>query len=112
MNEMGSVTRGAKLHSPRSLRRNVAWALAGNVGYSACQWGVLASVAKLGTPADVGRFALGLALTAPIITLANLHLRIIAATDARGDYPFAVYFSLRLVMTALALATIAVVAAA
>ena len=41
-----------------SLRRNVAWALAGNLGYSACQWGVLVCIAKLGTAADVGRFAL------------------------------------------------------
>ncbi len=49
-----------------SLRRNVAWALAGNLGYSACQWGVLVCIAKLGTAADVGRFALGLALTAPV----------------------------------------------
>lgn len=111
MSEIGSVTRGAKPYPPPSLRRNVAWAMAGNIGYSACQWGVLASIAKLGTPADVGRFALGLALTAPVITLTNLHLRVIEATDARGDYPFAIYLCLRLLMTALALALIAVIAA-
>ncbi|TMA64558.1 MAG: lipopolysaccharide biosynthesis protein, partial [Deltaproteobacteria bacterium] len=84
----------------RSLQRNVAWALVGNLGYSACQWGVLACIAKLGTAADVGLFALGLALTAPVITLTNLNLRLLQATDAREDYPFSVYFSVKLLGTA------------
>jgi O-antigen/teichoic acid export membrane protein len=62
------------------LQRNVAWALTGNLGYTACQWGVLVCIAKVGSAEDVGRFALGLALTAPIVTLANLHLRVLEAT--------------------------------
>ncbi len=95
-----------------SLRRNVAWALAGNLGYSACQWGVLVCIAKLGTAADVGRFALGLALTAPVITLTSLNLRLLQSTDARSDYPFNVYLSVRLIGTALGLAAIAVMALA
>jgi len=116
MSETGPVTRGAKLCAPaasgsrRTLSGNVAWALAGNVGYAACQWGVLASIAKLGTATDVGCFALGLALTAPTITLGNLHLRVIQATDARGDHSFGTYLSLRLLTTTLALAVITAVA--
>ena len=93
-----------------SLRRNVAWALVGNLGYSACQWGVLVCMAKLGTATDVGRFALGLALTAPIITLTNLNLRLLQSTDAREDYPFSVYMSVRLIGTALGLVAIAAMA--
>src|SRR5207245_5979901 len=93
-----------------SLRRNVAWALVGNLGYSACQWGVLVCMAKLGTETDVGRFALGLALTAPIITLTNLNLRLLQSTDAREDYPFSVYMSVRLIGTALGLVAIAAMA--
>ena len=93
-----------------SLRRNVAWALAGNLGYSACQWGVLVCIAKLGTAADVGQFALGLALTAPIITLTSLNLRLLQATDAREDYPFSVYLSVRIIGTLLGLAAIAAMA--
>ena len=93
-----------------SLRRNVAWALVGNLGYSACQWGVLVCMAKLGTATDVGRFALGLALTAPIITLTNLNLRLLQSTDAREDYPFSVYLSVRLIGTVLGLAAIAAMA--
>jgi O-antigen/teichoic acid export membrane protein len=96
----------------KSLVMNVGWALAGNVGYTACQWGVLASIAKFGTASEVGRFALGLALTAPVITLANLHLRVIEATDARNDYPFRVYFSVRLLTTIIALVAIAIIALA
>src|SRR5437867_1679423 len=47
-----------------SLRRNVAWALAGNLGYSACQWGVLVCL-MLGVTAamplvGVGRVVFGL----------------------------------------------------
>src|SRR6059036_2752239 len=93
-----------------SLQRNVAWALVGNLGYSACQWAVLACIAKLGTAADVGLFALGLALTAPVITLTNLNLRLLQSTDAREDYPFSVYLSVRLIGTVLGLAAIAAMA--
>ena len=64
---------------------NVLWALIGNVGYTAFQWGILICIAKLGSAADVGKFALGLAVTAPVITLANLHLRVLEATDARNE---------------------------
>src|SRR6266568_5527229 len=44
-----------------SLRTNFAWTLAGNAVYAVCQWGMLVSIAKLGSPAMVGQFALGLA---------------------------------------------------
>jgi len=92
------------------LQRNVAWALTGNLGYAACQWGVLVCIAKLGSAEELGRFALGLALTAPIVTLANLHLRVLEATDTQDAYPFGVYLSLRLVTTTLALAAITALA--
>lgn len=89
-----------------SLRHNAAWALAGNVGYAACQFGVLAAIAKLTTAADVGRFALALALAAPVIGLSNLNLRALQATDARGDYVFGAYLGLRLVTTTIALVVV------
>jgi O-antigen/teichoic acid export membrane protein/thymidylate kinase len=104
------MSSSSKSTGATSLRRNVAWALAGNLGYSACQWGVLVCIAKLGTAADVGRFALGLALTAPVITLTSLNLRLLQSTDARSDYPFSVYLSVRLIGTVLGVAAIAVMA--
>ena len=93
-----------------SLRANFSWTFVGNVVYSACQWGMLAVIAKLGSPEAVGRFALGLAITAPVIMFANLQLRVVQATDARRHYRFGDYLGLRLIMTWLALIVIAGIA--
>jgi O-antigen/teichoic acid export membrane protein len=89
-----------------SLRANFSWTFAGNVVYAACQWGMVVLLTKLGSPEMVGQFALGLAITAPIILLANLQLRNIQATDARQEFQFGHYFGLRLLTTALALLVI------
>ena len=51
---------------------------------------------------QVGQFALGLAVSAPIILFANLQLRAVQATDAQREYRFGDYFGLRLLTTALA----------
>ncbi len=88
---------------PLPLRVNFAWTLIGNVVYAACQWGMLSALAKLGTPEMVGQFALGLAITAPIVLFSNLALRAVQATDARRAYQFGEYLALRLATTALAL---------
>lgn len=92
-----------------SLRRNFIWNLAGNVVYAACQWGILVVLAKLTSPEMVGRFALGLAITAPIIMLSQLQLRGVLATDTMDEYAFGHYLGLRLVTTFLALLVIGVV---
>ncbi len=88
--------------SPPPLWRGSCWNLGGTVVYAACQWGILVALAKLGSPEAVGRFAFGLALTAPIFLFANLQLRSIQATDARGEFTFADYLALRLAMIGLA----------
>src|SRR3954469_7592651 len=85
-----------------SLRSNFSWTFAGNVVYAGCQWGMLMVLAKLGSPERVGQFALGLAVTAPILMFSNLQLRAIQATDARREYRFGHYLALRLATTALA----------
>jgi O-antigen/teichoic acid export membrane protein len=89
-----------------SLRRNFAWTFAGNIVYALCQWGMLAILAKLGSPAVVGQFALGLALSAPVFMFTNLQLRGVQATDATGEYAFSTYFTLRCMCTVIALALI------
>jgi O-antigen/teichoic acid export membrane protein len=94
------------IHSlPRglSLRANFSWTFVGNVVYAGCQWGMLVVLAKLGSPEMVGQFALGLAITAPVIMFTNLQLRGVQATDARQEYLFGDYLGLRLLTTALAL---------
>jgi len=92
--------------SVASLQANVGWALAGNVVFAACQWGMLIVLARLGNSRVVGQFALGLAIATPVITLANLQLRSVQATDAKNRYSFADYFRLRRKTTLLGMLTI------
>lgn len=89
-----------------SLRRNFSWTILGNLVYAACQWGMLASLARLGTPVMLGQFALALAVTAPIMLFANLKLRSVQSTDINDEYAFGSYLSLRLVTIPLALIAI------
>jgi O-antigen/teichoic acid export membrane protein len=96
----------AAASSGPSLRRNVAWSLAGNVIYAGGQWAMLVILAKLTSPLAVGQFALGLALTAPVVLLMNLRLRAALATDARGAYEFCDYLALRLTTVVLMLGTV------
>lgn len=93
-----------------SLRRNFSWTILGNVFYALCQWGMLAVLAKLGTPDMVGQLALALAISAPILLFANLKLRSVQATDVRDEYSFGTYFGLRLITTPAALSVIASIA--
>lgn len=86
-----------------SLRTNFAWTLVGNGVYAACQWAMLVTLAKLGTPEMVGQFALALSITAPILMFTNLQLRSLQATDTQAEYRFTDYLTLRLVTTLLAL---------
>jgi O-antigen/teichoic acid export membrane protein len=68
---------------------------------------MLVVMAKLGSPQMVGRFTLGLAITAPVMLFASLKTRIVQATDARQEYSFGHYLGLRLITTVLALLVIA-----
>lgn len=94
-----------------SLRKNVSWSFTGNVIYSACQWGMLVVLARLGTPEQVGQFALGIAITAPVVLFTNLQLRAVIATDAKGEFAFQHYLSLRLLLSFLALLVISIIVA-
>nr|WP_228281646.1 oligosaccharide flippase family protein [Rubrobacter marinus] len=102
-----SRTRGrsapGSLSASLSLRKNLLWTFMGYAVYVGCQWGMLVVLAKLGSPEMVGRFALGLAITAPIILFANLGLRPYQATDAERRYDFGEYLALRLLSTTAAL---------
>lgn len=95
-----------------SLRSNIAWTFGANLVYAACQWGMLIVLSKLGSPAMLGQFALGLAICTPIFMLANLQLRALQATDAHQIYAFGDYLGLRLITTILALLACGAVALA
>ena len=94
---------------PLSLRKNFAWTLGGISIYGACQFAMLSVIAKLGNPALVGRFGLALAITAPVVMFTRLQLRSIQATDARDEYRFSDYLSLRVISTLAGLAIIAII---
>lgn len=89
-----------------SLRANFLWNLIGNVIYGACQWGTIVVIAKLTSSEKLGHFALGLAVTAPIIMFFSMQLRAVQATDVKEAYCFKEYLRHRLVASILALLTI------
>jgi len=93
-----------------SLRANFRWTFAGNVVYAACQWGMLSVLAKAGNAAVVGQFALGLAIAAPFFMFTNFNLRAVQATDARSEYEFADYFTLRVATSLIGLLGVVAVA--
>lgn len=107
----GVKTSRASDWQPFSLRRNFSWTFVGNALYAVCQWAILVVLAKFGNSRDVGLFALGLAISTPIIFFANLQLRAAQATDAKRQYEFGDYLALRLISTLLAVLAIAGVVA-
>ncbi|QRK09322.1 lipopolysaccharide biosynthesis protein [Archangium violaceum] len=78
----------------RSVGGNFAWTLSAGLVYALAQWGVLVACARLGTMELLGEFALGLAITAPVMLLARMNLRTLQATDARCAYGFEHYLGL------------------
>ncbi|MGB3305745.1 MAG: oligosaccharide flippase family protein [Thermomicrobiales bacterium] len=92
-----------------SLRQNVSWTVVGNFGFAACQWLMLVVLAKSGSAAMVGQFALALSLTAPIMLMSNLNLRAVQTTDVDDEYAFATFFRLRAATTMLSLAVCLVI---
>lgn len=89
------------------LRIGFSWSFVGWVGYAACQWLMLSVMAKLGNPTIVGQFAFALAISAPVFMLTNLQLRGVQSTDARNEYSFSDYVTLRMMGSALAVCFIA-----
>ena len=94
----------------RRLRIDFTWVLAGNILYSACQWLIVVVLAKLGSAEQVGEYALGLAVSAPIILFGNLQLRSLLASDVVERFSFSQYLTFRLVSLGSALAVVAAVA--
>ncbi|MBS1829589.1 MAG: oligosaccharide flippase family protein [Acidobacteria bacterium] len=84
------------------LRVNFAWMLIGNIIQAGAQWGVVVVLARLGSPEDVGGYALALAIVSPVFLFSNMHLRAILATDVALETRAGTYFSLRLASSSLA----------
>jgi len=93
-----------------SLRRNFVFSFVGNVVFGASLWGILIVLTKLGSPADVGRYALASAIATPVLVFANLQLRSLLIADTAGDHPFSEYLGVRLVLLPLGMLVLAVLA--
>lgn len=78
--------------------------LLGNIVYAGAQFIIVIVLSKFGSPASVGQYALGLAVTAPVFMLSHLHLRSVLIVDTSGQYAFGEFLGLRLQTTAVALA--------
>ncbi len=105
-----SGTRTVEIH-PKSLRSNFARVTVGFSVYAACQWAIMAVLAKLGSPELVGQYAFALALTAPVLMLAQMNLRTVLATDVKGVHDFSDYRSLRFISLLAAMFLILILAA-
>jgi O-antigen/teichoic acid export membrane protein len=99
-----------RLSIKKKLKADVAWLLSGNVLYSACQWVIVLAFAKLGSPEQVGEYALGMAVSAPIVLLANFQLRALLVSDVWNQFTFSKYLTFRLVSLGVALLVVACVA--
>ena len=92
------------------LKIDFAQVLSGNVLYFACQWLIIMALAKLGTPEQVGEYALGMAICAPILLFANLQLRALIASDVNDQFSLRQYFAFRLFSLVIALFVVAGIA--
>lgn len=94
--------------TPRSLRTNATWSLIARVTESGFRWLMLLVLARLGTPAFVGLYSLGLALADPLLTPARLNLRTLVATDSTRTFQAGSYYLLLTLSTTLALAALSI----
>ena len=80
------------------LRENFVWSLLGTTALAGCNWlQFVAIIRYFDDPSIVGRYALGLAVSLPLLALTNLELRSVLSTDSRETRPFSEYLTLRLV---------------
>ncbi len=81
-----------------TIRRGFAWNLIGNILYNLGQWLLVLALAHLADPVVVGRFSLGLAITAPVFLTVGMNLRNSQATDAARRFHVRDYLGLRHVL--------------
>ena len=91
------------------MKANFVWTFLGTLAFAVSNWCVLMLLAKLGSVEMVGQFATGLAVTQPILILAQLQLHDVGH-GRLGRVRFGHYAALRVLTTALALAAIVAVA--
>jgi len=98
MSEVVSFSPGHRLPvlNNNHLATNAIWSIAARVVYIFSQLGLVASLAWMANPLEVGTLIFVLAVTGPFFMLTNLQLRVVLATDAAEEFPVALYRKLRL----------------
>lgn len=76
---------------------SLRWTLLGEVGFAAGQFGIIMVMARLGSDAALGRYALGLAIATPLFVLTSLHLRPTYVVTNEEDLSFGHFWALRLI---------------
>lgn len=76
---------------------SLRWTLLGEVLFAAGQFGLMMVMARLGSDAALGRYALGLAIATPLFVLTSLHLRPTYVVTNREELTFGHYWALRLI---------------
>lgn len=82
--------------APRPFALSLSWTLIGEMLNAAGQFGLLVVMARLGSEAVLGRYALGLAIATPLYVLSSLHLRPTFVVSSRDRFVFGHYVALRL----------------
>lgn len=94
---MDDNSEGPATARPLSLRRNLFHAAFGKAVYTLTQFGILAVVARLGPPEDVGAMTIASALVTPLFFLTSMGMRDVHAVDDLDRFTRADYVALRLV---------------
>ncbi|MGK5443202.1 lipopolysaccharide biosynthesis protein [Micromonospora sp. URMC 105] len=97
--------------TPRRHAADVAWSLAGLAAATLAQWGLILVLARIGSPVMVGQYALGLAVSAPVVLICGLGLHTVLVTDMADRFVPAEYLRARLTGVGAALLVIGLLAA-
>jgi O-antigen/teichoic acid export membrane protein len=81
------------------MRKNTAWAFAGNSVYAGCQWVVFVLLVKMLSAEHAGTFAYAAAITGPVFVLTNVRLRNLLATSVETNGGFTDYVTARVFTT-------------
>jgi O-antigen/teichoic acid export membrane protein len=101
------LPRGDSRREHRDIRRGFSWLAAGTIVNSACSWGRIALLARLGNAEMVGQLTLALAVCKPIADFADIGLSGSLISDARREFRIGDYIGLRLMTCVLAALVIA-----
>lgn len=84
------------------MKKYIALSFFGALAYAVGQWGVIAILARAGSPADMGGYIVALAITAPTYLFFSLNLKQYQASCSESDIKFSEFMKIRKIGVALA----------